>query len=230
MWFDPMKDPMVFFRLVLFLGTVHITAGMFLGLFSNIRIREYLSALVDNGSWIIILLSLLYLFFSTDLCIKTGLVSGNVPPFSGMFSNAAITLTAVSSCLIVLFGARDEESVFFRFFVGFLKLIVLSGIFSYLGDILSYIRLMALGMVTAGIAMAINTIVFMTADIPYAGYIIAVIIFAIGHTFNLAINLLGGFVHTLRLQYVEFFSKFFTGGGVEFKPLSYSGKYRKITD
>ncbi|HUT45176.1 MAG TPA: V-type ATPase 116kDa subunit family protein, partial [Sedimentisphaerales bacterium] len=89
----------------------------------------------------------------------------------------------------------------------------------YMGDVLSYLRLMALGMVTAGLAMAINVIVEICGQIPVIGFVIAVIVFVGAHSFNLAINALGAFVHTLRLQYVEFFPKFFVGGGKSFEPL-----------
>jgi len=95
----------------------------------------------------------------------------------------------------------------------------------YMGDVLSYLRLMALGMVTAGLAMAINVIVIICGKIPYIGILIAVLVFIGAHTFNLAINALGAFVHTLRLQYVEFFPKFFVGGGKQFQPLSKQYKH-----
>jgi vacuolar-type H+-ATPase subunit I/STV1 len=99
---------------------------------------------------------------------------------------------------------------------------------SFLGVVLSYIRLMALGMVTAGIAMAINTIAWMVIKIPIVGIILALIILIFGHAYNIAINILGAFVHSLRLNYVEFFPRFFTGGGEKFSPFQRETKYVTI--
>ncbi len=104
----------------------------------------------------------------------------------------------------------------------------LYGASSYVGLVLSYIRLMALGMVTAGIAIAINTIAWMVIKIPVLGIILAVIILIFGHLYNLAVNLLGAFVHTLRLHYVEFFPRFFTGGGERFSPFRWQNKYINV--
>jgi len=230
MWFDPMSDPMIFFRLVLFLGLVHITTGIILGLITNLRQRKWLDAFVDNAAWIVIIFSLGTLFFSSELSIKMSIVTAKQPYLGHFVRTPASVLLVIMASVIILFSARDEESFFFRIFIGFLRLVVLNGIFSYLGDLLSYIRLMALGMVTAGIGMAINTIAFMMYSIPFAGIILAVIVLIGGHAFNMAINMLGGFVHTLRLQYVEFFSKFFISGGREFVPFSNAGRYIKVID
>lgn len=104
----------------------------------------------------------------------------------------------------------------------------LYGASSYIGLILSYIRLMALGMSGAGIAMAINTIAWMVIKIPVLGIILAVSILIFGHIYNLAVNILGAFVHTLRLQYVEFFPRFFTGGGEKFNPFQWENKYIQV--
>ena len=230
LWFDPMKEPMTFFRVVLLLGVAHIVTGMVMGLVSHIKQKKYGDAMVENGAWLLILFSLLTVLFATNACISMSLVTSKEPPLPAQTVAPAFVVLVAMSLVIILFGARNEKSLFFRFFIGFLKLVVLSGVFSYLGDILSYIRLMALGMVTAGIGMAVNTIAFLMIDIPVIGIVFTVFVLLLGHLFNLVINLLGGFVHTLRLQYVEFFSKFFAGGGEPFAPLSESRKYIEITD
>ena len=89
----------------------------------------------------------------------------------------------------------------------------------FMGDVLSYARLMALGLCTTGIAMTVNVL----SDMLYAGSVIgiffAIIVFVVGHLFNFVINAMGSFVHGLRLHYVELFTKFFESGGAEFTPL-----------
>ncbi len=99
---------------------------------------------------------------------------------------------------------------------------------SFIGIILSYIRLMALGMMTAGIGMAVNSIAWMVKGIPILGIILAFLVLLIGHTYNIAVSILGAFVHTLRLNYVEFFPRFFTGGGEKFSPFKLKTKYVEL--
>ncbi len=220
MWFDPLVDPMMFFRIALALGVIQILSGLAIGFVHDLRIGRYSDAFFDRLTWFFIVGMSVKILLSSKISVDMSLVPYDEPLFTGSYLKYESVLPVFMSLLILFFGGREEKSWPFRIFVGFLKLTVLSGIFSYLGDILSYIRLMALGMVTAGIGMAVNAIAFMSADIPVAGFIITLIILVIGHTFNLAINLIGGFVHSMRLQYVEFFTKFFTGGGRVFRPLS----------
>ena len=104
----------------------------------------------------------------------------------------------------------------------------LYGSTSYLGDILSYSRILALGFGSAVIGMIINLLGGMSANIPYVGWLVAIVVVAGGHLFSILINLLGAFVHPLRLQYVEFFGKFYTGGGEPFTPLTHSGEFVEI--
>jgi V/A-type H+-transporting ATPase subunit I len=102
------------------------------------------------------------------------------------------------------------------------------GITGWFGDSLSYARLLALGLATGGIAIAVNILVGMTGGIKIVGPLIALIIFLVGHIFNIALNTLGAFIHSLRLHYVEFFGRFYEGGGNKFKPFKVERRYTKV--
>ncbi len=98
-----------------------------------------------------------------------------------------------------------------------------------LGIVLSYVRLMALGMVTAGVAAAFNQIAWMFEGIPVLSVILMLIVLTVGHVYNLVMSALSGFVHTLRLQYVEYLPRFFKGGGTPFEPFELKTRYVKVT-
>jgi len=99
----------------------------------------------------------------------------------------------------------------------------------FMGDILSYARLMALGLCTTGIAMTVNVLAGMLYAVGTIGVVLAIVIFFVGHLFNFVINAMGSFVHGLRLHYVEFFTKFYQSGGSEFAPLAMNYEVAKIT-
>ena len=84
---------------------------------------------------------------------------------------------------------------------------------------------MALGMVSGGFGMAINEIALQTMDVPYVGWLLGGLIFVAGHVFNIANSALSAFVHSMRLQFVEFFTKFLSGSGTAFSPLRRSFRY-----
>ena len=77
-------------------------------------------------------------------------------------------------------------------------------------------------------ALAVNNIVGLVKNVPYFGFLLAIVVFLLGHTFNIAINVLSGYVHTSRLQYVEFFTKFFEGGGKPFNPFREERRYSVV--
>ena len=217
MWFDPFEKPMTFFVLALALGYFQILTGLVIAFVHNIRQKRYIAALCDQLTWLIMLNSIV-IFGSS----KAGVVPAETGKFFGW-------LALIPAGVILLFSQR-QGGWGGRIGMGIYNLF--STIF-YVGDVLSYLRLMALGMVTAGLAMAVNVIAKVTVDIfsslgiPYVIGIVAMIfVLIVGHAFNIAINALGAFVHTLRLQYVEFFPKFFVGGGRLFEPLS--KKYKHI--
>jgi len=210
MWFDPLEKPMTFFILALALGYFQIMTGLVIAFIHNLKQKQYVAAICDKLTWLVMLNSIV-LFGAS----KSGLIPADIGTFCGY-------LALLPAALILLFSER-EGSLAGRIGMGAYNLF--SAIF-YVGDVLSYLRLMALGMVTAGLAMAINVIAEIAGDVPYGiGIVLMILVFIGGHAFNLAINALGAFVHTLRLQYVEFFPKFLVGGGKSFEPLTKEYKH-----
>jgi V/A-type H+-transporting ATPase subunit I len=209
MWFDPMQYPLRFFALSLILGYIQIMAGLLIAFLHDLKRKLYIAALCDRLSWLIMLNSIVAYAFA-----KTG----RLPSWSGsLFGYAAL----FSASVIFLFSHRQGGWPV-RLGMGFYNLF--SALF-YVGDVLSYLRLMALGLVTAGLAMAWNQFAELAYRIPFVGLILAILILVVCHPLNIGINALGAFVHSLRLQYAEFFPKFFTGGGLPFKPLGKSYKH-----
>ena len=133
-------------------------------------------------------------------------------------------MALAGAAVIVLFGGRHSKNPVLRFALGLYELYNVSG---WLGDILSYSRLLALGLATGVIGQVVNQMGSMGGK-SVVGVIMFIIVFLIGHPLNIAINLLGAYVHTNRLQFVEFFGKFYEGGGREFEPLANHTKYYKL--
>lgn len=138
------------------------------------------------------------------------------------FGNVPRVLIALSIIVVGMIINGPTRQVVVSFLGGIYNLYGLS---TYIGDILSYSRLMALGLATFLIGFAINTIAgLVTGFAPWGipvGILLALVIAIPFHIFNLVINLLGAFVHPLRLQFVEFFGKFYENGGRPFNPFSY---------
>lgn len=104
------------------------------------------------------------------------------------------------------------------------------GITGFMGDVISYSRLFALALSTAGIAMTFNLLANMLYGIPYIGIFVAALMFIVGHMFSFAMNGLGAFVHSIRLQFVEFFGKFYEGGGDKFEPFKEERYYTEVEE
>ncbi len=213
MWFDPLEDPMKFFILALALGYFQIIFGVTIGFVHAMRQRRYIDAIFDHLTWLVMLNSIAVYGFAK---------AGALPAWVGSVFGWIILVPAA----LILLGSHREGGWGGRIGMGAYSLF--STIF-FLGDVLSYLRLMALGMATAGLGMAVNVMTKVTAEIPWIGWLLAPLVFVGGHAFNLVINALGAFVHTLRLQYVEFFPKFLQGGGRDFRPLQMANRYVLVT-
>ena len=213
-WFDPLSEPMTFMILSVALGVLQIMFGLCCGFFNVLKTEGLWAAICDKLTWIVLVGS----------TITIGLTAAGIVPAAAMAPLKI--LVAVSAAWILLFSHR-EGGIIARLSMGGYNLF--SAVF-YIGDILSYLRLMALGMATGGIALAVNIIADIVGGVPYIGPLIAVVVLVFGHLFNIAQSALGAFVHSMRLQFVEYFPKFFIGGGEEFQPLKKEYKYIYLSE
>lgn len=223
LWFVPLDDPMRMLMVSFAIGLVHLFAGLGVQLYQLCRARDWKGALFDVGFWYFLLIGLIVWLLSTEMFQNMAGLQIAVP---ASLVSAAQILAAAGALGIILTAGRESRSPFKRLLKGAYGLY---GVTSYLSDILSYSRLLALGLATGVIGSVINTMGTMVGG-GAAGVIVFILVFLVGHTFNIAINLLGAYVHTNRLQYVEFFGKFYEGGGRKYSPFAANTQYLTIKE
>jgi len=213
--FDPIGNPLPVFYLALGLGVFQVMVGMFLKIYSDAKNGELMNGILDQGPW-------LFVFFVAIayLGVTTGYANFATP-------DQLINLIYVGLVLVVLASGRKGKTILEKVQSAALSLYNSIGYFS---DILSYSRLLALGLATTALAFAVNLIAEIVSGTPVVGPVLAIVVLVIGHLFTLAVNTLGAFIHSARLQFVEFFGKFIAGTGREFKPLKRTAEHITIAD
>ena len=197
---NPLDNPMAFLIISLAMGALHLIAGMAVKFVLLCKQGEVFAAIFDIGAYWILFAGLGLIF-----------VSPNV---------GWIVLGAGALMIVATYG-RAQKNFLMRIAMGFKGLYDL---INYASDLLSYCRILALGLASAVMAQVFNLLATMVGPTP-VGFVLLVAVLLIGHVLNIAINLLGAFVHTSRLQYLEFFGKFFEDGGVGFAPATPSEEY-----
>lgn len=201
-WFNPLDEPLKMLIFCLILGVIHLYTGYILQAYQSIKAGNFMDAIYDQVLWLMLL---------------TGLIFLALPPLAVVGKYMAI----IGAAGTVIFSARSEKNIFKRLISGVLALYNVSG---FLGDVLSYSRLFALCLATGVIAQVFNAMGVMMGG-SIIGKIIMVAFLAFAHVFNTALGVLGAYVHTSRLQYVEFFGKFYEGEGKPFNPFRIKTKY-----
>lgn len=198
----PIEEPLTLLIVSLIVGGLHIITGLLTKAYGLIKNGKAWDAIFDQFSWVAILIGIGFIFLPVPIYVVYGLIG---------FGVVTILLTA----------GRSKRNIFGKATGGLLGLY---GITSYMSDILSYSRILALSLSTAVIAYVMNLLAGMVMG-SIIGVFFGIIIYIIGHTFNIAMGLLSAYVHDGRLQYVEFFGKFYEGGGYAFTPLSLKLEY-----
>ena len=208
-WFNPIDDPTRLLIWSLGFGIVHIFLGMAINAYMLIQRGQFWDAVFDVFSWYVLIIG----------AIMYGAL-GNSNPALG---KVGLYMAIIGAAILLLTGGRKNKG--FGKVTGGLG--ALYGITGYVSDILSYSRLLALGLATGVIASVVNTMGSLGGR-GIVSFIVLIVVGIVGHSFNMAINILGAFVHSSRLQYIEFFGKFYEDGGEEFDPFRNETKYIKI--
>ena len=223
LWFAPIEDPMKLLMFSMLFGIIHLFTGLAIKGYMCLRDKEYMNFLCDVVFWFLLLVGLIMMFLPSELFASLAQISLKVSP--GFITSAKI-MAIVGAVGILLMGGRGKKNPGLRIALGAYDLY---NITSWLSDLLSYSRLLALSLATGVIASVFNQMGSMMGN-SFIGIVFFVIIFIVGHLFNLGINLLGAYVHTNRLQYVEFFGKFYEGGGKPFNPFKAETKYIELRE
>ena len=203
LWFDPVNDPITLLIVSFVVGFIHILVGLGLKMFMLIRDGHYFSAIFDVGCWMLLLIGIPVVLFSVPV---------------------GIALIAVGAVGLILTQGRDKKGILGKIIGGVGSLY---GITGYMSDILSYSRILALGL-SAGVIGSVFNKLGSLGGANIIGVILFIVIFAVGHLLNLALSTLGAYVHASRLQFIEFFSKFYESGGRKFDEFGIQLKYTEL--
>ena len=198
------------------LGGIHIFFALGIQAYMDIRDKKPLDALYDVGSWYMIITGAVIAIIAASV--------GTIPK---IVSNGAKILMLLGMIIVLFTGGRGEKSIGGKIGWGVYSLY---GITSYFGDFVSYIRLMALALSSAFIAIAVNIIVRMLVGNGFLATVLGIIIFLAFQIFNIFLSFLSAYVHSARLTYVEMFNKFYEGGGIPFKEMVSKSNYFNIEE
>ncbi|NLZ36640.1 MAG: V-type ATP synthase subunit I [Clostridiales bacterium] len=211
LWFDMVNDPILFLIVSMAIGVIHIMTGMGIKIYMSAKEGRLLDGILDVVPW--------YVFF-----VGLGLLGASSA--FGISSAPGKAVAGAGAVFLILTQGRGEKNPIMKVLKGVMSLY---DTVSYISDLLSYSRIMALGLASAVIAQVVNLFGTMGGN-TVVGWLMFLLIIPLGHVVNLVINLLGTFVHDSRLQYIEFFGKFYEDGGTPFVPAAPVTKYTEITE
>ncbi|MCQ2480560.1 MAG: V-type ATP synthase subunit I [Clostridia bacterium] len=222
LWFEPVSDPMKLLIFSFLFGIIHLFAGVVLSFVTMWKNNNKIGAICDCIPIFILIIGVCPLGYGILNSSASETIAG-----WAIISKVGTYMLLAGAILVVLTAGRDSKNIVGKLGLGLYGLYNAAS--GWLGDILSYSRLLALGLCTGVIASVVNTLGCIPSN-KTVKLILFVFVFIFGHVVNMAINLIGTYVHTNRLQYVEFFGKFYEGGGKNFTPLATNTKYFNVKE
>lgn len=219
---DPLERPLPALGLALAIGMLNQFYGIALKMYGAARNRDWATAIFDGLLWLFILPGLVLIGIGAAGGFDIGNFS--LAPYAEMMVRVGAVMSVIGAVGLVLTQGRSEPGMAGKAVTGVISLYGILGTYgitAFIGDTLSYCRLLALGVTTSVVAMAINLMANMIREVPYAGPMLFVALLVVGHVFNFAISVLGAFIHSMRLIFVEFFGRFYEGGARQFRPLGF---------
>ncbi len=223
LWFAPLNDPMLLLMFCMLLGVIHLFVGHGIKGYLCLKHKQYMDFFCDVVLWYVFLIGLIMMLLPSQIFASMSPITFSFPPAVNTLAKALAIIGAVG---LLLMSGRGNKNPALRLALGAYDIYNVTG---WLSDVLSYSRLLALGLATGVIASVVNQMGSMLGG-GVIGAILFIIVFIIGHAMNMAINLLGAYVHTNRLQFVEFFGKFYDGGGRPFQPFKAKTKYVDVKE
>ncbi|MDO8141970.1 MAG: V-type ATPase 116kDa subunit family protein [Candidatus Brocadiales bacterium] len=212
---DPLSKPVIALLVAIGLGVLNQFYGIILRMYGEILRKNIVNAICDGLLWLILLPGFLILTASIFLKIPEHIVS------MGKY------LAIIGAAGLVSTQGRNEKGIAGKIFTGIVSLYGIVGTYGcsgFIGDILSYTRILALGLTTSIIGMAFNIVASLFKTGTFIGVILFIITLVTGHMFNFAMSILGAFIHPARLIFLEFFGRFYEGGAPKFQPYGFGNQ------
>lgn len=224
LWFIITEQPMLMLMFCLGLGIIHLTMGFVMKGITNAKNGDKAGVIYDCVFPLLLWYPLVVLLMGSEMFAGLAGFSLTLPPIVGQ---VCLVLAGIAGLGIIFTGGRESRRWPIRLMKGAYALYnALSG---WLSDTLSYARLLALGLASGVIASVMNQLGTMAGG-GAVGLLVFVGVFLAGHAMNFGINVLGAYVHSNRLEYIEFFGKFYDGGGRKFAPFGIHTKHYKIVE